>query len=179
MIPTTITNPTRVYVAGSAASDETIKLANDVADELLRRGFEVPFRWTASGVRDLYRRGRLDVVGRMEHRAILQADLVVALPGRLGTAMEIGIAVGLGTPVHLFVVDDLSPASSAWLGVPFIHAGTPVRNGDRDAMWCCDPTSGWARVFVHKVSAIDPAAVVDAVQRRMAEPESYYEVSDG
>lgn len=129
-----------VYVAGSAESVETRKLADDVADALEAQGLRVPFRWTATDVRAHYLAGRLDLVGQMERLAIRDADLLVVLPGRLGTAIELGIAIGSGKPAAVFVVDDLSPRSSSWLAVPFVHT---------------------ASIDLHRVAEVTPAIVVD------------------
>ena len=113
--------PLRVYVAGSAENDQTVALAKDVADALEARGLIVPFRWTDESVREAYFRGDLAGVGRAEMDAVLSADLLVVLPGRLGTAMEMGMAIARQIPIYLFVMDDLTPTSCSWRAVPFVH----------------------------------------------------------
>lgn len=122
----------RVYVAGSAATPESIKLAQDVIGMCLLVGWTVTYDWTTDESKRRWSTERA-ALGLDELRAVERADLVIVLPGRLGTAFEMGVAVALRKPVYLLHLDNLTPTADAWDALPFAHLPfvhrIPLRRG--------------------------------------------------
>lgn len=122
----------RVYVAGSAATPESVKLAQDVMGMCRLAGWIVTYDWTTDESKRRWSTER-GALGMDELRAVERADLVIVLPGRLGTAFEMGVAVALRKPVYLLHLDNLTPTSDAWDALPFAHLPfvhrIPLRRG--------------------------------------------------
>jgi nucleoside 2-deoxyribosyltransferase len=110
---------TKVYVASSFLNKEAVR----EAEKTLRdNGFEVTSRWVNhTGAEDncleLQREGLVDL------HDLLEANIVIALwPGRLGTASEIGVAIGSGIPVCII------NSSGKPINMPFAYLPRYVRH---------------------------------------------------
>jgi hypothetical protein len=110
----------RVYVAGSAATPESTALAREVIALCRMAGWPVTFDWTEDEARKRATTER-GALGLDELRAVERADLVIVLPGRLGTAFEMGVAIAHRKPVYLFHLEDMTPTADAWDALPFAH----------------------------------------------------------
>jgi len=110
---------TKVYVASSFLNKEAVR----EAEKTLRdNGFEVTSRWVNhTGAEDncpeLQREGLVDL------HDLFAADVVLVLwPGRLGTASEIGVAIGRGMPVCI-----INPSGKP-INMPFAYLPGYVRH---------------------------------------------------
>ncbi len=110
----------RVYVAGSAATPESTALAREVIALCRMAGWPVTFDWTETEAKQRWTTER-GALGMDELRAVERADLVIVLPGRLGTAFEMGVAIAHRKPVYLFALEDMTPTADAWDALPFAH----------------------------------------------------------
>ena len=89
----------RVYIATSL---DNAAAHNALRDALEPLGISVSYDWTAHGSVSGQGAARLEQVAIAELRGIAEADLVVVLlPGRRGTHVEIGAALGRGVPLLL------------------------------------------------------------------------------
>lgn len=109
----------RVYVATGYARRH---IAKSVMDELARRGFTITYDWTGhveAELSDIEGRAR---IGEADLDGVRRADIVVILlPGGQGTHTELGVALGMNTPV-LLVAADPDLVDNAAHPLPFYYA---------------------------------------------------------
>lgn len=86
----------RIYVAGGITHTER---ARAVRASIGEAGFRLMYDWTEHGSVSGSPPARIRDVANAELRGAMCADLVLALPGGTGTAIEIGAAVAAGVPV--------------------------------------------------------------------------------
>lgn len=87
----------RLFVASSYLNR---KVAQDVQRLLVTVGHSITFDWTQP--EDLSVPGASTEKALADARGVVLAEAVVVVwPGRLGTATEIGIAIGCGIPIYI------------------------------------------------------------------------------
>ncbi len=96
-----------IYVAGGL---ELIDVARKLITFLAAvPGITITYDWTQHGSVQGLGPGRYREVATREAQGVLDADLVIAIPGGKGTHVEMGIAIGRGIPIML-----LDPNSLLW-----------------------------------------------------------------
>lgn len=106
----------RVYVASSFLNKDAVRKAEATLREA---GFEVTSQWvnheTAQGDPvELRQQGEIDLSD------LLHADVLLVLwPGRLGTASEIGVAIGAEVPIY--IIKDDAPIDMPFAYLPEVH----------------------------------------------------------
>jgi hypothetical protein len=98
----------------AASGFQNIKQVRHVARVLTQKGFIHTYDWTQNERADTL--VKLQSIGEEEKQAVIESDFVVILlPGRKGSHIEFGIALGLNKRLYLYSpTDDIyNPAESS------------------------------------------------------------------
>lgn len=97
----------KYYIATSLKNHEEHNKLRDYIDSVAGRAFNLTYDWTSHGsvlgdTRDVRIR-----IANAEIEAVKASEvLIVVLPGRYGTHVELGVALATNTPVILLVPDN-------------------------------------------------------------------------